>query len=285
MAEKPAAGSNQVDLDDEAIHWDLSRSMSYGQYLGLGQLLDAQRPLSEAPDEMLFIIIHQVSELWMKLMLHELTQACGLIRADRLDPVFKLLSRVQRVQEQTILAWNVLATMTPHDYAAFRGRLGQSSGFQSYQYRLLEFCLGNKNARMIDVHRSNPKVYDRLQIALAEPSIYDECLRLMARRGFALPAEVNERDWRQPYRSRPEVEAAWLKVYRDIDTYWDFYELGEKLVDIEQKFQQWRFSHMKTVERIIGSRPGTGGSAGVAYLVKALELRFFPELWSVRGIV
>ena len=231
---------------------------------------------------MLFIVIHQSAELWMKVMLHELNAARRLIAQDQLDLVFKMLSRVQRVQEQLIQSWNVLSTMTPHDYLAFRDKLGRASGFQSYQYRQLEFCLGNKNADMITVHRSAPDVYQTLQQALATPSIYDESLRLLSRNGFDLPAEITDRDWREPYAPHPAVEAAWRGVYQDINSYWNFYELGEKLVDIEQKFQQWRFSHMKTVERIIGYKAGTGGSAGVAYLVKALELCFFPELWTVR---
>jgi tryptophan 2,3-dioxygenase len=277
---RPQGG--KVDLQDEKIHWDLSESLSYGQYLHLEQLLDCQYPQSGEHDEMLFIIIHQTSELWMKLMLHELDSARHLIAQDKLDRVFKMLSRVQRIQEQLIQSWNVLATMTPHDYMAFRDKLGQSSGFQSHQYRLLEFCLGNKNEQLIEVHRSSPVIYRELQQALAKPGIYDESLRLMARRGLTLPLEITERDWREPHQAHPAVEAAWLEIYRDIETYWDFYELGEKLVDIEQKFQQWRFSHVKTVERIIGYKRGTGGSAGVAYLVKALDLCFFPELWTVR---
>ena len=278
----PSTYRGKVNLDDEAIHWDISTSLSYSQYLQLDSLLSCQQPLSAEHDEMLFIIIHQTSELWMKLMLHELDQARYSIANDALDSAFKMLSRVQRIQEQLIQSWNVLATMTPHDYMAFRDTLGSSSGFQSHQYRLLEFCLGNKNAQMIEVHHSSPDIYQTLQQALAQPSIYDQSLRLLAQRGFALPEAITERDWREPHQAHPKVEAAWLAVYRDIETYWDFYELGEKLVDIEQRFQQWRFSHMKTVERIIGHRRGTGGSAGVAYLVKALDLCFFPELWSVR---
>ncbi|MFO1351648.1 MAG: tryptophan 2,3-dioxygenase [Gammaproteobacteria bacterium] len=277
--------ASKVDLRGEAIHWDLGQSLSYSQYLHLDRLLDCQKPLSTAHDEVLFIVIHQTSEIWMKLMLHELGAARALIAGDLLDPVFKMLARVQRIQEQLIQSWNILATMTPHDYLSFRNKLGHSSGFQSYQYRLLEFCLGNKNAQMIEVHRNEPKIYQDLQAALATPSLYDETLLLMARRGFAIPAEITGRDWREPHVFHPKVEEAWLAVYRAADTYWDCYELAEKLVDIEQKFQQWRFSHMKTVERIIGHKRGTGGSAGVDYLAKALELRFFPELWSVRTLM
>ena len=266
----------------EGVRWDLSDTMTYSGYLGLPKLLDAQYPQSGQHDELLFIIIHQASELWMKLCLHELRAAVTHIRADDLKPAFKMLSRVGRIQTTMIQGWEVLATMTPADYGRFRDALGSSSGFQSYQYRQIEFLLGAKDARTIDVHRCDPEIAAVLDTALAEPSLYDESLRLLARRGFAIPADHLTRDFRQPYLANPEVEAAWTAVYRDVDQYWDLYELAEKLVDVEYRLQQWRFSHMKTVERIIGFKRGTGGSAGVSYLVKALDRSFFPELLNLR---
>jgi len=271
-----------VDLSDEQVHWDLGESQSYGQYLGLSSILNAQRPISYEHDEMLFIIIHQASELWMKLCLHELTAALDHIRRDDLGPSFKMLSRVARIQAQLTQSWDVLATMTPADYSAFRNQLGRASGFQSFQYRMLEFVIGNKNADMIEVHKRDPESYKALQRALHSPSIYDESLRLLSRRGFEIPQEYLDRDWSKPYQANKQVAAAWLAVYHSIDDHWDLYELAEKLVDLDMKFQLWRFSHMKTVERIIGYKRGTGGTGGVSYLAKALELRFFPELWSIR---
>lgn len=279
---KTGAKTGAVDLTGEEIHWDLEGGMSYGSYLALDRLLTSQRPVSGHHDETLFIIIHQVSELWMKLSLHELEAVARQIRADDLDPAFKMLARVSRIQGQLIQSWDVLATMTPFDYSAFRDALGRSSGFQSFQYRELEFALGNKNRELIEVHRSSPAAYERLKAHLEAPSIYDETLRMLKRRGFDIPDDRVERDWAAPYEPSPEVEAVWLAVYRDVQTYWDLYELAEKLVDLEYKFQQWRYSHMITVERIIGHKRGTGGTSGVSYLRKALELRFFPELWTVR---
>ncbi len=269
-----------VDLTKETVHWE--QDISYGQYLSLDKILSAQNLRSDQHDEMLFIVIHQVSELWMKLSIHELKAAVAQVRADDLGPAFKMLSRVARIQAQLIQAWSVLSTMTPFDYLRFRDSLGQSSGFQSYQYRSLEFLLGNKNPQMIKAHRGNPEVYADLEKLLNAPSFYDEALMLLARRGFKIPADKLDRDWSVPYTASPEVEAAWAEVYRNADKYWDLYELAEKLVDVEYHFQQWRFSHMKTVERIIGFKTGTGGTSGVSYLVKALDLRFYPELWSVR---
>jgi tryptophan 2,3-dioxygenase len=266
----------------EGVTWDLQDKLSYGGYLQLGPLLGAQAPLSEAHDELLFIVIHQASELWMKLCLHELEGARRQIREDDLEPAFKMLSRVARVQAQMIQSWEVLATMTPADYGAFRDSLGPSSGFQSYQYRLFEFLLGAKGAALMVVHEADPEAHARLTAALHEPSLYDESLRLLARRGFSVPAERLERDWSQPYEPHEGVEAAWIEVYRAAEAHWDLYELGEKLVDVEYRFQQWRFSHLKTVERIIGFKRGTGGSSGVPYLAKALEAAFFPELLTLR---
>jgi tryptophan 2,3-dioxygenase len=278
---KPALGSH-VELEGERIHWDLGESLSYGQYLHLDKVLGAQQPLSGQHDEMLFIVMHQASELWMKLCVHELQAAIQQIRTDDLGPAFKMLARVSRVQQQLAQSWDVLSTMTPADYSAFRDALGKSSGFQSYQYRTLEYLIGNKNAAMIEVHRRSPEIYEQLSAALHSPSLYDESLRLLGRRGFAIPADVLERDWSEPYREHADVTSAWLAVYRNTDEYWDLYELAEKLVDLDQRFQLWRFAHLKTVERIIGYKRGTGGSSGVSYLSKAMELRFFPELWSVR---
>jgi tryptophan 2,3-dioxygenase len=278
---KPSLGTH-VELAGEGVHWDLGESLSYGDYLHLDRLLGAQVPLSGQHDEMLFIIMHQASELWMKLCVHELRAAMAQIREDALDPAFKMLARVSRVQAQLTQSWDVLSTMTPADYSAFRDSLGKSSGFQSYQYRTLEYLLGNKNGAMIEVHRRTPAIYQQLHEALHTPSLYDEALRLLGRRGFALPPDCLERDWSEPYVERPEVTDAWHEVYRNVDEHWDLYELAEKLVDVDQRFQLWRFSHLKTVERIIGYRRGTGGTSGVSYLAKALELRFFPELWSVR---
>lgn len=280
MAEGKRAGRTRVDLAAEGVHWD--PAMSYGQYLALTPLLACQTPLTDEHDEMLFIVIHQVSELWLKQCLHEAHAAAAHIAADQLRPAFKMLTRVARIQEQMIQAWEVLATLTPADYARFRDSLGQSSGFQSYQYRELEFLLGNKHPELVEVHRGHPEHYRRLTQILEAPSLYDTCLQLLARRGFALSDEVLDRDWREPYAPHPEVESAWAAVYGDTKRHWDLYELAEKLVDTEYHFQQWRFSHMKTVQRIIGHKPGTGGTSGVGYLAKALELTFFPELWSVR---
>ncbi|WP_409522464.1 tryptophan 2,3-dioxygenase [Nitrincola sp. MINF-07-Sa-05] len=275
--------SGAVDLADEAVHWD--QDISYGQYLALEKLLDCQHPRSDQHDEMLFVVIHQASELWMKLCLHEAYAAVAHINRDELRPAFKMLSRVARIQEQLIQAWEVLVTMTPADYASFRPSLGQSSGFQSYQYRELEFLLGNKNATMIEAHRSHPQHYEHLKKVLNTPSLYEICLQLLNRRGFDIPSTHLERDWSKPYVQDERVEKAWTKIYQNTHEYWDLYELAEKLVDMEYNFQKWRFSHMKTVERIIGYKKGTGGTGGVSYLVKALDLQFFPELWSVRTAI
>jgi tryptophan 2,3-dioxygenase len=271
-----------VDLSDEGVHWDLSKDLSYSQYLNLDKLLGAQLPYSYHHDEMLFIVIHQVSELWMKLCLHELNATVACIRRDDLGPTFKMLSRVARIQEQLLHSWDVLATITPHDYSAFRNSLGKSSGFQSPQYRMLEFLIGNKNAETIKVFRSDPQAYEMLERSLRSPSLYDEVLRLLSRRGFNLPAESVDRDFSAPYQPSKQVAAAWLSVYHNSEKEWQLYELAEKLVDLDYKFQLWRFAHVKTVERIIGNKRGTGGTGGVSYLTKALELKFFPELWTIR---
>jgi tryptophan 2,3-dioxygenase len=272
-----------VDVRDEAIHWDLANSLSYSQYLNLDRLLDAQHPLSYQHDEMLFIVIHQVSELWMKLCLHELEAAVACVRRDDLGPTFKMLARVSTIQQQLLQTWDVLATITPYDYSAFRNTLGRSSGFQSPQYRMLEFLIGNKNADLIEVFRSDPPTYELLERALRAPSLYDEVLRLLSRRGLAIPPQAVDRDFAQPYQASKQVAAAWLSVYHNSVKDWDLYELAERLVDLDYKFQLWRFTHMKTVERIIGGKRGTGGTGGASYLTKALELKFFPELWTIRA--
>jgi tryptophan 2,3-dioxygenase len=256
--------------------------MDYGDYLQLDTLLSAQTTATGEHDEMLFIVIHQATELWLKLSVHEIRAACGDIRGDDLQPAFKTLSRVARIQAHMIQAWEILATMTPFDYANFRESLGASSGFQSFQYRQLEFLLGAKDRRMLELHDAGSARRADLEAILAAPSLYDEALRLLARRGFDIPADRLERDWRDPYETSPAVEAAWLSVYRSAAQYWDLYELGEKLVDLEYRLQQWRFTHMKTVERIIGFKRGTGGSEGVSYLVKALDRKLFPELLTLR---
>jgi tryptophan 2,3-dioxygenase len=278
---KPAA-KPFVDLSDEGIHWDLTNSLSYAQYLGLDKLLDAQHPLSYEHDEMLFIVIHQVSELWMKLCLHELNTVVDCVRRDDLGPTFKRLARVSTIQQQLLQAWDVLATITPYDYSAFRNTLGRSSGFQSAQYRLLEFLIGNKNAELIEVFRTDLPAYEMLERALRAPSLYDEVLRLLSRRGLDVPSQAIDRDFSLPYQASKQVAAAWLSVYHNSVKDWDLYELAERLVDLDYKFQLWRFTHVKTVERIIGYKRGSGGTSGVAYLTKALDLKFFPELWTIR---
>ena len=279
---EPAAPA-RVDLsDEERIHWDLGSSLSYGDYLQLDKILGAQRPLSYEHDELLFIVVHQTSELWMKLFLHELASVMECVRRDDLDPSFKMFGRISRVQDQLLSTWGVLSTMTPFDYSSFRNALGRSSGFQSFQYRLLEFLLGNKNSELIAVHARVPEEYAALQRALDGPSLYDEALRLLSRRGYGVPQELLDRDFRQPYQASKAVAGAWLGVYHNAEKDWDLYELAERLVDLDHKFQLWRFHHLKTVERIIGYKRGTGGTSGVHYLAKALELKFFPELWQVR---
>jgi tryptophan 2,3-dioxygenase len=267
----------------EGAHVDFSSGeMSYGDYLALDQLLAAQRPRSGQHDEMLFIIQHQTTELWLKLIRHELGAARDRIRADDLQPAFKMLARVGRIMTQLIQAWDVLATLTPSDYTAFRGALGRASGFQSYQFRLIEFMLGNKQRAMIDPHRHRADLAAALEAELVAPSIYDEAIRLLARRGVAFSPTALDRDFGLPYVADPSVEAAWTTVYRDPERHWDLYELAEELVDLEDFFRQWRFRHVTTVERIIGFKPGTGGTAGVAYLRKLLDVRLFPELWDLR---
>ncbi len=266
----------------EGAHLDLAGEMSYGEYLRLDELLSAQHPISDEHDEMLFVIQHQTTELWMKLMLHELRAARASIARDELSPAFKMLARVSRIFGLQVHAWDVLATLTPSEYLTFRDKLGKSSGFQSHQYRMIEFILGNKNPVMVRPHAHHPVRGPAVQAELVAPSLYDEALRLLARRGFDLPTDHVTRDWSLPYAKSEAVERAWMAVYRDPKSYWDLYELAEKLVDMEDSFRVWRFRHVTTVERIIGFKRGTGGTQGVGYLQSMLQTRLFPELWDVR---
>lgn len=269
---------------EPGIVTDFSDRMSYAGYLRLPELLDQQRPLSrpEHHDEMLFILQHQVAELWIKLLIHEFTAAIRFVRQGQLDPCFKILSRAKLIQMQLFNQWAVLETLTPSEYMEFRGVLGHASGFQSYQYRKLEFLLGNKNRDALEVFESDTAIYADLLATLEAPSLYDEFLRHLAARGLAIPRECVERDWSQPYEKSEAVVEVFRGIYERPREHWDAYEMCEKLVDVEEYFQLWRFRHMKTVERIIGFRPGTGGSSGVGFLRQALELTFFPELLAVR---
>jgi len=269
-------------VHDERAQLDFSRDMSYGDYLQLDAILSAQKPLSPAHDEMLFIVQHQTSELWMKLMLHELHAAIGHIARDELPPAFKMLARVSKIMEQLVHAWDVLATMTPPEYSALRPYLARSSGFQSHQYRCIEFAMGNKNAAMLQPHAHHPERAAAVQAAYEAPSLYDESLRLLARRGLPVPASHTARDWTRPYEASDAVEAAWLQVYRQPEAHWDLYQLGEELTDLEDAFRLWRFRHVTTVERVIGFKRGTGGTGGVSYLRKMLDVVLFPEIWRLR---
>ena len=280
-AAHPLASAAHV-LAASGAQTDFSQSMSYGDYLALDNLLGAQHPRSPDHNEMLFIIQHQTSELWMKLMLHELYAAIACIAQDELGSAFKMLARVSKIMEQLVHAWDVLATMTPSEYSAIRPYLGSSSGFQSAQYRCIEFALGNKNAGMLKPHAHASGVLALVQAALEAPSLYDQALQLLARRGLAVPSSHLQRDWTQPYTSSDEVQAAWLVVYRNPKQHWDLYQLGEELTDLEDAFRQWRFRHVTTVERIIGFKHGTGGTGGVGYLRKMLDVVLFPEIWKLR---
>jgi tryptophan 2,3-dioxygenase len=273
--------TNVRELED-TVTTDLQGRLTYAGYLDLDRLLSAQHPVSEHHDEMLFIIQHQVSELWLKLVIHELRSAIELIRVDDLPPALKRIARVKHVQKQLLEQWSVLATLTPIEYAQFRDRLGPASGFQSLQYRTVEFLLGNKNAAMLKVFAHDAAAHEQLAADLNSPSLYDEFLRFLARRGFDIPADVIERDWSQPYAASDGVVEVFRQIYADPEQHWAEYETAEEFVDVEDLFQQWRFRHVKTVERIIGYKKGTGGSSGVAFLRRALELTFFPELLAVR---
>ena len=279
------AGVSSIEAGELKHHdarLDFSNEMSYGDYLHLNEVLSAQHLLSGDHNEMLFIIQHQTSELWMKLLLHEMNAAIANIARDDLPPAFKMLARVSRIMQQLVAAWDVLATMTPPEYSRVRPYLGPSSGFQSFQYRCIEFACGNKNPAMLRPHAHDPERLRVVQEAFEAPSVYDEAIRLMARQGISVPDEVLHRDVTEKYEANPGVEAAWLRVYQEPERHWALYELGEKLVDLEDAFRLWRFRHVTTVERIIGFKRGTGGTSGIAYLRKMLDVVLFPELWSLR---
>lgn len=272
---------NQRELE-QGIHVELSKQETYGGYLQLDRLLSAQVPRSSEHDELLFIIQHQTSELWMKLMLHELDRALACVKRDELEATFKIFARVAHIQRMLFEQWAVLETMTPSEYLTFRDALGRSSGFQSYQYRALEFMLGNKDENLLLPHRSTPEVHAFLSQRLAQPSLYDEFLRFLSRKGYAVPADRVERDWTKSYEKSDGVMRVFKTIYEEPEKHWLAYDMAEKLVDVEERFQLWRFRHMKTVHRIIGHKMGTGGSSGVSFLQRALGLTFFPELWDVR---
>ncbi|MFD2208569.1 tryptophan 2,3-dioxygenase [Virgibacillus halophilus] len=267
---------------EKGVYTDFRENMTYSEYLHLDQILSSQHRLSGHHDEMMFIIIHQVSELWMKLMLHELQAATNAIGNDEMQPAFKMLSRVSKLQAQIIQVWDVLSTMTPSEYLEFRDKLGKASGFQSYQHRLIEFLLGYKTKQILKIYKKDEAVYEMLENAYRMPSVYDVSIKALDRAGLTINPALLTRDFSKTYHGDGTVAKAWETVYLDVDKYWDLYQLAEKLVDVEDWHQQWRFRHMKTVERIIGFKKGTGGSSGVQYLKNVLDHRFFPELWDLR---
>jgi len=271
----------EAEIDGETIQWD--RGLSYARHIQTEALLNSQIPVSDKPDEILFIIMHQTMELWIKLAIHEVDIAMERIRVDELGKAEKTIDRIATVLRHMIQSWEVLATLSPHDFLTFRGFLRKASGFQSHQYRTLEFCLGLKRADLVLIHNDDGEKREALKKVLHSPSLYDELLRLLGRRGFDIPADKLERDFSQTYESSDAVEDAWLQIYTDPSKHWDLYSLAEKVTAVEYYFQEWRFKHMKTVARVIGHKTGTGGSSGVNYLVKALDLPFFPELWAMRS--
>ena len=270
----------EAEINGEKIEWD--DELTYNSHLQTERLLSAQIGVSGKPDETLFIIIHQTMELWIKLCLHELGIVIECIKKDQLSKSFKTFDRIAAIQRHMIQSWEILATLTPHDFLTFRGYLRKASGFQSHQYRELEFLLGNKNRDLAVVHRDNKPVYEQLMKVLNAPSLYDETLKLLSKKGFVVPSKAIDRDWSEPYQSSPEIEEVWRLIYEDTEKYWELYMLAERVTALEYYFQEWRFKHMKTVSRVIGYSKGTAGSSGVDYLVKALNLSFFPELWSMR---
>lgn len=274
--------NSETSRVEKDMRLDFEKRMAYGDYLKLDNLLSAQAPLSDKQDEMLFIIVHHVQELWLNLIIHELDFAMANLRADKAGLAFKALARVSRIQEQLVTAWDVLSTMTPSDYLTFRDVLGQASGFQSHQYRLVEILLGAKDPRMLLPHKHRPEIYEKMLAAFHGPSIYDEAIALISRHGFDVPEALLKRDFSKNHAFDAALSAIWLQIYRNPDKHFELYELAEELVDVEDHFQQWRFRHMKTVERIIGHKKGTGGSSGVGFLKTALDRTFFPELWAVR---
>ncbi len=277
--------STEKNPPHDGARLDFSGAMSYGDYLQLDRVLGSQRPRSRDHNEMLFIVQHQASELWMKLMIHELKAARDHVRADDLQPAFKMLARVARIMAQLNQSWDVLSTLTPAEYSAFRDELGASSGFQSYQYRMIEFLLGNKDAVRMEPHRHRPDLFDPLDELNRSPSLYDEAIRVLARRGFKIDPRCVERDWGGARAFDESVCDAWVEVYRNTAAHWDLYELAEKLVDLEDTFRQWRFRHATTVERVIGFKRGTGGTSGVNYLRRVIEVELFPELWRARTVL
>ncbi len=285
------AGKTDKNIQDsegavaQTAETNFSDKMSYSDYLGLDNLLNAQQPLSDTHDELLFIIQHQTSELWMKLALHELNAARNAIRNDSFRPAFKMLARVAKIFEQLNNAWDVLRTMTPSEYTSFRDDLAQSSGFQSFQYRLIEFTVGNRNKAMLKPHAHRPDIAEQLQAELQQPSLYDEVIQALSRAGFEISDDILNRDRSLKHSNHSTVEAAWKKIYESPEQYWSHYELAEKLVDFEDYFRRWRFNHVTTVERVIGFKGGTGGTGGVSYLKKMLETELFPKLWRVRTVL
>jgi tryptophan 2,3-dioxygenase len=270
----------EAEINGERIEWD--SELTYNSHLQTERLLSSQIGVSGEPDETLFIIIHQTMELWIKLCLHELRIVIECIKSDQLSKSFKTFDRISAIQRHMIQSWEILATLTPHDFLTFRGYLRKASGFQSHQYRELEFLLGNKNKDLIVVHKDDQVVYNTLTQVLNTPSLYDETLILLSKKGFAIPSAILDRDWSKPYEASPEIEDIWRLIYEDTEKYWELYMLAERVTSLEYYFQEWRFKHMKTVSRVIGHSTGTAGSSGVNYLLKALDLSFFPELWSMR---
>lgn len=270
----------EADINGEKIQWD--KSLTYSKHIQTKALLSCQIPVSDEPEELMFIIIHQSMELWIKQCIHECKRTAGYLESDQLPKAYKSLDRIAVILRHMIHSWEILATLTPHDFMTFREYLRKGSGFQSYQYRELEFLLGNKNKDLIVVHQDDEEVYNHLNDVLSAPSLYDIVLKYLAKRGHSIPLEKLERDYSIPYTPVTEVEDVWRQIYSDVDNHWDLYTLGEKITALEYYFQEWRFKHMKTVSRVIGHKKGTGGSSGVNYLIKALDLSFFPELWSMR---
>ena len=270
----------EAEINGEKIIWD--SGLTYNSHLQIEKLLSSQKLISDKPNEMMFVIVHQSMELWLKLCLHELNIIIELIRNDEIKKPLKTFDRISAIQRHMTQSWEILATLTPTDFLTFRDYLKKASGFQSYQYRELEFKLGNKNKDLIVVHRENKGVYDHLMQTLNSPSLYDEILMYLSRKNFKIPEKLIKRDWSEPYQPHPEIESVWQEIYQESERYWDIYMLAERLTALEYYFQEWRFKHMKTVSRVIGNKQGTGGSAGVNYLTKALDLSFFPELWEMR---
>lgn len=270
----------EAEINGEKIIWD--SGLTYNSHLQIEKLLSSQKLISDKPNEMMFVIVHQSMELWLKLCLHELNIIIELIRNDEIKKPLKTFDRISAIQRHMTQSWEILATLTPTDFLTFRDYLKKASGFQSYQYRELEFKLGNKNKDLIIVHRENKGVYDHLIQTLNSPSLYDEVLMYLSRKNFKIPEELIKRDWSEPYQPHSEIESVWQEIYQESERYWDIYMLAERLTALEYYFQEWRFKHMKTVSRVIGNKQGTGGSAGVNYLTKALDLSFFPELWAMR---